>query len=74
MKRSLAFWSLWLLGCKPLRGVDYTSQCMGCGYFDGEPDAGAEHYGYSCGSTPIPWWEPWACAWRNFWNRLLRRF
>jgi hypothetical protein len=74
VKRALAFYSLRLLGYKPERGADYTSRCMGCGYFNGEVNAGAEHYGYSCGSTPIPWWDPWAVTWRNLWTRLLRRF
>lgn len=54
----LAWWCVHLLFGPAEKGVDYTRRCPGCGYYEGEEKAGDDHYGWSCGSVKIPWWEP----------------
>lgn len=68
----LAFYSLKLLGYTPGRSIDYTKRCLGCGYFDGDPNAGADHYGYDCRYTDIPWWDVWRCSLNNLLSRFRR--
>lgn len=28
--------------------VDYSARCPGCGYYDGEDEAGQDHHGWNC--------------------------
>ena len=67
MRRRLAYLVLlalcWRSQWRPASSVDYTRRCLGCGYYDGEPEAGVEHYGWSCRFVDCPWWEPLAEWW-----------
>lgn len=73
MKKWLAYITLKMLGYNPESGANYTSRCLGCGYFEGEADAGKDHYGYSCGSTEVAWWEPIKIKINEAWARKRRR-
>ena len=57
-KRFIAYALLRLLYGRADYGVDYTSRCPGCGYFDGEDAAGRDHYGYSCVPVDVGCWWP----------------
>ena len=65
----LAWWCTRLVFGSAEDGVDYTSRCLGCGYYAGEEKAGDDHYGWDCGSTEIPWWEPIRVWFNNNWRR-----